>query len=42
MKFKIKFADQIVGALSIFAIAALVFITFFTIFIVKDFVKINY
>ena len=29
MKFKIKFADQIVGTLSIFAIAALVFIIFF-------------
>lgn len=29
MKFRIKFADQIVGALSIIAIAALIFIVFF-------------
>lgn len=29
MKFKIKYADQIVGALSIFAVAALIFLIFF-------------
>lgn len=39
MKFKIKFADQIVGALSIFAIAALIFITFFIASTQKWFVK---
>ena len=39
MKFKIKFADQIVGALSIFAIATLIFITFFIASTQKWFVK---
>ena len=39
MKFKIKFADQIVGALSIFAIAALIFFTFFIASTQKWFVK---
>ena len=39
MKFKIKFADQIVGALSIIAIAALIFFTFFIASTQKWFVK---
>ena len=39
MKFKIKFADQIVGALSIIAIATLIFITFFIASTQKWFVK---
>ena len=39
MKFKIKFADQIVGALSITAIAAIVFFTFFIASTQKWFVK---
>ena len=42
MKFKIKYADQIVGALSIFAIAALIFITFFILSTQKWFVKKHY
>ena len=42
MKFKIKFADQIVGALSIIAIAALVFFTFFIASTQKWFVKKHY
>ena len=39
MKFKIKYADQIVGGLSIFAIAALIFLTFFILSTQKWFVK---
>ena len=39
MKFKIKFADQIVGTLSIIAIATLIFITFFIASTQKWFVK---
>ena len=39
MKFKIKFADQIVGSLSIIAIAALIFFTFFIASTQKWFVK---
>ena len=39
MKFKIRFADQIVGALSIFAIAAIIFFTFFIASTQKWFVK---
>ena len=39
MKFKIKFADQIVGALSITAIAAIIFFTFFIASTQKWFVK---
>ena len=39
MKFKIKYADQIVGALSIIAIAALIFLSFLIISTQKWFVK---
>ena len=39
MKFKIKYADQIVGTLSIIAIATLIFITFFIASTQKWFVK---
>lgn len=42
MKFKIKYADQIVGGLSIFAIAALIFITFLILSTQKWFVKKHY
>ncbi len=42
MKFKIKYADQIVGGLSIFAIAALIFLTFFILSTQKWFVKKHY
>ena len=42
MKFKIKYADQIVGALSIIAIAALIFITFLILSTQKWFVKKHY
>ncbi|MCR4900965.1 MAG: MlaD family protein [Treponema sp.] len=39
MKFKIKYADQIVGGLSLFAIAALIFLAFFIASTQKWFVK---
>ena len=39
MKFKIKYADQIVGALSIIAIAALIFLSFLIVSTQKWFVK---
>ena len=42
MKFKIKYADQIVGALSIIAIAAFIFLTFFIASTQKWFVKKHY
>ena len=42
MKFKIKYADQIVGALSIIALAVLIFLTFFILSTQKWFVKKHY